>query len=210
MSRMLTSGGPTLASPRWAGDYFDRNALIPGGAKVDPTQFLAEDATTAVVDTAGAAANATTIPLKAALAAAIPSGTALYFGASKKLALTTAAAAAGATSLTVQALPTALVDGDTATYAGAGTGQKLIKSGTLLGRTITERDAHTGFGPWASGDDEVFLLAFDVTDFSNNADCELYRHNRIVKENKLPGWSSLWTSGMKTALRSAYTCVNGG
>ena len=76
-------------------------------------------------------------------------------------------------------------------------------------RTISERDAGTGFGPWASGDEEVYLLAFDITDVSVNADCELYRNFSIVKENFLPSWTTAWTSGMKAALRAAYRCTSG-
>ena len=205
MSRSMAQAGPTLGSPRWAGDFFDRDALIPGGAKLDASQFLSTDAVVVTVDVAGAAANATSIPV-IALTGAIPSGTLLDFTGSKKFALLTAAAAAGATSLTVEALPTALVSTDTATYSGVG--PKQVPSGTLLGRTLSERDASTGYGPWASGDDEVFLLAFDVTDFTVVADCELYRNGRIVKENFLPGFSS-WVAGAKTAVRSKYTCVRG-
>jgi hypothetical protein len=107
----------------------------------------------------------------------------------------------------VAAIPTALVSGDAARYAGVA--QKTVPSGTLLGRTIAERDAGTGFGPWATSDDEVYLLAFDVTDFSINPDCELYRNFGIVKENFLPGWTTLWTTNMKTALRGAYRCTSG-
>lgn len=204
MARTMDSGGPTLSSPRWAGDYLDRNALLPGGAKLDPSQFLSTDA---VVVTLTASALAAAVALTvAALSGPIPSGTVLNFG-TNKFARLTAAAATGATSLTVAAIPTAMGGTETATYAG--TGPKLVPSGTVVGRTIAERDASTGYGPHASGDDEVFIVALDVTDFTLIADVELYRHKRIVKENFLPAWTSLATA-TKTAVRSAYTCVRGG
>jgi hypothetical protein len=90
-----TSGSVT--SPAWAGDFLDRNSLMPGGARVDPAGFTADSK-----------------------------------------------------------------------------GRKPIASGTLLGRTYAERDAKTGFGPAAATDDEIYLLAFDVTDAVFLPDCELY------------------------------------
>jgi hypothetical protein len=140
-----------------------------------------------------------------ALSGPIPSGTLLDFG-TNKFARLTAAAAAGAVSLTVAALPTALVDNDTAIYPGVGI--KNVPSGTLIGRTIAERDASDGFGPWTTGDDEVYLTAQDVTDFDKVADVELYRPLRIVKENFLPGFAS-YSAGAKTAVRSRYVCTRG-
>lgn len=203
MARIVESGN-TLTSPVWAADFLNREHLVPGGAKLNSALFFAVDSVVVTVGAAGAIATATSIPV-AALTGAIPSGTVLNFG-TNKFATLSAAAAAGATSLTVLAIPTALVSGDTARYAGVGV--RNVPSGTLLGRTITEREASTGFGPWASGDDEVYLLAFDVTDPSINADCELYRNFSIVKENFLPGWTT-YTAGMKTALRAAYRCTSG-
>jgi hypothetical protein len=88
-----------------------------------------------VVGVAGAAADATSVPV-AALSAAIPSGTVLSFGG-QKFARLTAIAALGATALTVAALPKALVSGDTATYAGTvGSGPKVLKAGTVVGELL--------------------------------------------------------------------------
>lgn len=196
--------GPTMGSGRWAGDYLGRDTLIPGGAKIDASQFRAVDAVFVDVGAAGAAQNATTVPV-VALTGPIPSGTILYFSGTK-VAVLTAAAAAGATSLTVAALPTALVDADTTWYNG--TGVKFIPSGTPVGRTIAERDANTGYGPALDTDDEIFLLAFDVLDATHIDDIELYRHNKIVYETYVPGWAGL-TANVKTKLRALYTCSNG-
>lgn len=195
-----------ITSPEWAGDFLNREHLVPGGAKLNTAQFVAQDAVVVTVDVAGAAANATSVPVTA-LSGPVPSGTTLHFGP-KKFATLTAAAATGATSLTVEALPTALVGGDQATYAG--TKKKVVKSGTFVGRTITERDAGTGFGPAASSDDEVYLVAFDIADADRDSDVDLYRHGSIVKENFLPDITAIQAdAGLLAKLRANYTCTKG-
>jgi hypothetical protein len=196
-----------LSVPAWAAEGRGAHSLIPGGAKLDANQFLATDAVIVTL-TANAAADATTLAV-AALSGPIPSGVVLYFGESKELAMLTAAAAAGATSLTVQALPAAIENGDKATYAGSGMKPKTVKAGTLIGRTYAERDAGTGFGPAdvATPDDEIYLLAFDVSDAVKLNDCELYRHTCLVKEAMLPNWSTL-TTQQKAAIRSRYQCIS--
>ena len=204
MARIVDSSNQQTGAA-WAGDFLDREHLMPGGAKLDASQFLATDGVTAVT-TAQALADATSISVSA-LSGPLPSGTILYFGESKEFAMLTAAAAAGATSITVQALPQTIESGDSATYAGT-TGIKRVVSGTVIGRTYTERDAGTGFGPAAASDDEFYLVAFDVTDAAVNADVELYRPGSIVKETFVPNWSSL-VSGVKSAIRSRYHCTTG-
>jgi hypothetical protein len=206
MAQVTTEATLQSAGRKWIGDFLDREHLIAGGAKLDPAQFNAEDAVIATL-TADASANATSVAV-AALSGPIPNGTLLYFGGSKKLALLTAAAAAGATSLTVQALPTAMTTGDKATYPGSGTKKKLVPSGTVLGRTYSERDANTPFGPAGDSDDEVYLLVFDVTDAARNADVTLYRPGSVVKENLLDTFAAL-SSTLKAKIRGTYVCVNG-
>ncbi len=204
--RSMNTSGPTLQSPVWAADYGSRDHLVPGGAKVDPAQFAGDTGTFVVVGVAGAAGGATTVPV-AALKSAIPSGTVLSFGGAK-FARLTAAAAVGATSITVAALPTALVSTDTAEYIGTDAAVKRILSGTLLGRTFTERDASTPLGPLAVGDEEVFILYHDIDDAAIIADAELYRPGSIVKENFLPDFSGQ-VAGVKALVRAAYICVRG-
>jgi len=204
MARIVDSTNQ-ITPAAWAGDFRDRDHLIPGGAKLDAAQFNDTDAAVVVVGAAGAAGGATSVPV-GALANPIPNGTVLNFG-TNKFATLNAAAAAGATSLTTLAIPTALVSGDTATYGGVGT-VKTVPSGTAVGRTIAERDAGTAYGPAGASDDEVYLLAFDVYDVTVNADCELYRPNSIVKETFVPGFAAL-ASGVKTKLRAAYVCTTG-
>jgi hypothetical protein len=204
MARIETNNPATLGVPRWAGDFMGREHLVPGGARLDATQFASLEAVRVTVGGAAAAQGATSVPVTA-LTGPIPAGTVLYFG-SGEFARLTAAAAAGATSLTVEALPNALEAADTALY-DAGV-LRTVPSGTAIGRTLAERDAATGFGPADAADDEIFLVAFDVTDAVRNPDVELYRHNSIVKENFLPGWAGL-ASGVKDAIRELYTCTLG-
>ncbi len=195
--------------PVWMGDYSSRESILPVPAKVNAAAFLAEDGAEAVVGAAGAAANAVSIPLKTVLKNKIPSGTTLTFNAAtKKFATLTADAPAGANSLAVSAIPTALVEDDKATYAGVG--KKRIPSGTLIGRTYAERDAGTGYGPAdvTTPDDQIYLTARDIADADKNDDIELYRHNRTVKENYLPGWTGLATA-VKNKIRALYACVKG-
>jgi len=193
-----------IAAPVWAGDYLNREHLVPGGARVDAAQFNATDAVTVVVGAAGADVDDTSVPV-AALSGPIPAGTVLDFGG-KKLAVLTEAAAAGATALTVRAIPTALVEDDTATYAGVG--RKVIPTGTPVGRTFVERAAGTAFGPAVETDDEVYLVAFEVPDANRNPEIELYRHGSVVKENFLPGYASM-DSDLLTLLRSLYATTVG-
>jgi len=192
-----------LSSPIWAADYLTREHLLPGGAKLDASQFAGEDA---VLVTVGAnAAGAATSVTVTALLGPIPSGTLLYFGAAK-VAVLTAAAALGATTLTVAALPTALVSADAATYAGIAL--KAVRSGTLVSRTYAERDAFTGFGPAVSTDDEAYLVVYDVPNLARDNDVELYRHDGLVKENFLPGFAAL-SAALKVVVRARYDTTIG-
>lgn len=204
MARDLITYGPTKTQPVWTNDFLDREHLVPGGSKLLATAFPSPDAVIVNVGAAGAAAGATTVPVDA-LSGPIPSGTVLDFGGTK-FATLTAAAAAGATSLAVRPLPTALVDADVATYTGIK--PRSVSSGTVLGRTIAERDASTPFGPAAAADDEVFILAFDVSDVLRINDCELVRPNTVLKENFLPGWAGL-AAAVKALVRGKYICMRG-
>lgn len=200
----ITQSANTLTAPVWAGDYLDREHLLPGGAKLDAAAFLREDAVTVTVGAAGAAQGATSVPV-APLTGPIPSGTILRFSEDEYARLSSAAAA-GATSLAVEALVNALESGDTATYAGVGA--FAVRSGTLVGRTFAERASGDAFGPWAASDDEAYLVVYDVPDVTMNNDVELYRHGGIVKENFLPGFASL-DAGALAAIRAAYTTTRG-
>lgn len=152
--------------------------------------------------TTDAAAGATSLAT-AAIPTALAGGETATIPASSIVVRTTANAAAGATSITVEALAEPVLTGDSATYAGAGVLKKRVASGTLVGRTYTERDAGTGFGPWTTGDHEVFLVAFEVTDVAAKPDFEPVAHGTKIYENTLPGWVGS-SSDFKAAVRGAY------
>lgn len=203
MARIVSNTTPTLTAPVWAGDYFDREHVLPGGAKLDGSQFFAYDSV--LVTTTAIAAQAATTVAVTALSGPIPVGTTLYFGGAK-VAQLTAAAVTGAVALTVAALPTALAAADTARFAGSMV--KHVVSGTVIGRTLAERDAGIGFGPAVDTDDVIYLLVFDVVDASVQTDADLYRAGSVVKENFVPGFAALSTV-IKTALRTKYSCTRG-
>lgn len=189
----------------WAGDFRHPDHLIRGGAQVDAAQFSRPDDVVVTVS-AAAVAGATSLTVNA-LSGPIPAGTALDFG-TDEFARLSADAATGATTLSVDAIPTALEGGETATYAGKR--KKHIPSGTVLGRTITERNASAGYGPAASTDDEVYILAFDVVDADDKPDAVLYRHNSIVKENFLPEvQDGTLASAVLDVVRANYRCIVG-
>jgi len=218
--------GNFRAAPTWAADFGGREHILPWPARLDPGQFTDALAVRVTVAAAGAAANATSVPVAAlvppgladttAIAGGgvlLQAGTVLYFGG-QKVARLTAAARVGDTSLAVAALPTALDANDAAAHS-PGNGL-LVPSGTIVGRTWAERDANAAFGPAADADDEVFPVVFDVVDANRNADCELYRPGSLVRENYLPGYgagrplgTSAAPSALLTKLRARYQCITG-
>lgn len=211
MAKALTRTPSELTAPRWMGDFMSPDRLIPAGARLDPAQFFVEDSVLVKLS-AAAAADAVSIAVDALTNtqgnAFIPSGTNLYFGESKEFARTTADADQGDVAITVQALPSALEDNDEARYAGTGTKKKFVPSGTLVGRTIVERDANGPWGPADAADAEYFFTAHDVLDVDDNPDVALYRHHNIVKENYLPAFTTL-VAGVQALIRAAYVCQKG-
>lgn len=206
MARVTTLANQRTA-PRWAGEFISPDCLIPGGAKVNPAEFFAEDSV--LVKLNGAAAADAVVLNVDALTGVIPVGTNLYFGQSKEFARVTVETEEGDVTIAVEALPSALEDNDEARYLGGGGQPKSIPSGTLIGRTRAERDAGTGFGPAVvATDEEIYLTAFDVTDITFNDDVELYRHHSLVKENYLPGFAGL-AAGDLVWIRANYDCIGG-
>lgn len=209
MAKVQFAGNQRTA-PAWMADWAGREHLevfpaklvasafnSTNGVQVVATGIAAIDATTVAVTALAYPAIASTV-LIAAGNVLIPAGTTLRFG-TKKFVTLTADAIVGATSLTVEALPTALAVGDTAYYSRYG--DRLIPSGTLVGRTFAERDANTGFGPADLDlDNEVYLTAFDVPDVLDNNDVELYRPTARVYENYLPNYSLLTTAANEVQL----------
>ncbi len=189
--------------PEWMGDYWSRDTVMPVPVKLDAAQFNAADAVKVVV-TANRAVDAVEVAVTA-LSGPIPSGEVIDLGG-KKFVRLTAPAAKNAVSLAVSALATALVTNDTGTYKGVG--KKSVPSGTPIGRTIAERDAGNAWGPAADTDDEFYLTTRDLSDLTKDATTEIYRHNKVVKENYLPGWAS-WATAIKNKTRALYACIGG-
>lgn len=204
----------TALSPAWAAEELTPDRLVSGG-RLTAAAFPFLDQVTVMVAAAGAAIDATEIPI-AAIAmdnevssktgVVIPAGTTLGFGGDK-FATLAADASIGDETLTVEELVTALVDGDTATYNGMNP-RKAIASGLLVGRTFAERAAGTGFGvaDVATPDNELFLIAFPVEDAAINPDVVLLRHNSEIYEDKLPGWAGLGATA-QAAIRARYHCL---
>lgn len=200
-----------LISPNWWAINLEPRDQIPGGSKLDMSTALATDGLIVTVGTGGAAIGATSVPLATAIPEnmRIPVNTILYFGG-VKIAQLTAEAIAGATALTVTALPTALVANDVATYQG--TGAKTIPSGTLLGRTFSDRNTALPFKVTTAANvatlEEFYLLAFDVISMEAIADCTLTRPGFVVKENWLPNWATMGAT-VQAKIRQIYTCTLG-
>ena len=194
-----------ITSPVWAADFLSRDNLIPGPIKLDPTAFIAADGARVNL-TAAASAAATSIAFSA-LGNPVPSGTLLNFGVGK-YARTTADAAIGATTVAVEALPAALLITDKAIYVGAK--KKIVQSGVYVGRTFAERESNLPFGPVASGDQERFLIAFDVSDVDLDPTAVAVRPNTVVKENFLPEYAAISADATLLGyLRADYRTTKG-
>lgn len=100
---------------------------------------------------------------------------------------------------------------NTAFGSADATGKLPIPSGTVVGRTIAERNAGSPFGPAADTDVDIYITAFDCTDALVNDDVELARPyaGLAVKENFLPTPLASLTTTIQAAIRARYSCMNG-
>ena len=199
-----TATTSTQAFPTWFKDYEGRDTLLPGGLKVNPADFNPLDSIT-VTAGADAAQNANTVELDAPLTRAIPQGSILNFGGGAYAELT-APAAEGDDELTVANLPAAITEGDTATYRGVNAPG--IAAGTLIGRTYAEQEAGTPCGPFADGDDEVYLVLHDVADLMRTPWVTAIQPGARIATNHLPGWADR-PAAEKAAIRATYTAIHG-
>lgn len=205
MADPIVMGTRTRTSVPFHGEFLHSEYhLVRVGGRLDAAAVVTEGAVAATL-TAAAVAGATSITV-AALTGGIPAGTVLDFGGAK-FARVTATAAAGATTLTVAALPTALAIGDTASYVPPS-GKKTVPAGTLVGRV---RATENLFGPYATGDDEFYLTAFDVIDAARDNDVELIvvGKNFTVVPERLPGWAAL-PAAQKTLVFDNYKTIKTG
>ena len=144
---MTSSYGPDFTSPRWAGDFGSRDYVVPGGVKLRPEQFAPGDSIFVDVAVAGAAINATSVPIVALTSPdgrpngsiAIPRYTTLFFSATKVVTLTDDAKV-GDTALLVEPIPVALVDADTTFYPGRGPKRVVSASSPSASRASTKSD----------------------------------------------------------------------
>lgn len=210
MGRANNTSPVTRTPPMWVGEFLAPDKLMPAGGKLLLSAFFGPDS---VLVTAGAtAAGAVSLVVTALVAPAgwdgsstiIPNGTVLHFGTNKFAVVNDANVQPGDVAITVLAIPTALAGGETARYPG--TQIKSIPSGTVVGRTYAERATGDRFAPAAAGDDEVYILAFDITDLAEwdgDADFVKPKTGVVVKENYLPGWSGL-AAAVQALVRAAY------
>jgi hypothetical protein len=210
----LSSTYSRVGIPNWFGEMYDEKALIPGGALVTVAQFPASDAVRVTANAAAAAA--TSIPLTAPLLLqadgsplavgqiAIPAGALIDFGGAK-VAITTANALRGATAIAVRALPTAITVNDAGLYSGVA--KRNVPSGTLVGRTLAERDAGGRLEPWTAGDEDFYLVMWEAS-LELSDEVALVRPGTIIKENWLPGWATM-SAPMRAAIRGRYQCIVG-
>lgn len=200
MAGVTYSSRDTGLSGEWRQDELGREHVLAEGGRLLAAGFPFTGQVT-VTAPSGAALAATSITVSA-LSGPIPTGTTLDFTGTGELVKLTSAALEGATSIAVEALDAAIEAGDTATYVPAGA-RRFVPSGTLVGRTIAERDAGTGYGPWVSGDVDGGLIVHDVFDADADPEIALYRHNSLVAEKYLPSGVNL------TQVRLWYQTIPG-
>lgn len=97
---------------------------------------------------------------------------------------------------------------DAAAITANASGQKYVPAGTLAGRV---RATENLFGPYATGDDEFYLTAFDVIDASKDNDVELIvvGKNFTIVPERLPGWATL-PAAQKTLIMDNYRTIKDG
>lgn len=193
------------SSAAFLGDFGSREHILPGGAQLDDsvTWSGATSRYTVTVNDADVNAGETAITV-VALPAAIPAGTTLDFG--DQVAVTTADAALGATSLTVEELGEDIANGATASY-DADLDEEVVPAGTLVGRTVAERNSGASFGPAADADDEIFITVADV-DLDQTTDVDLVRHGTLIKTNFLPAYAAA-SATIKGKLEAKYQLILG-
>lgn len=88
--------------------------------------------------------------------------------------------------------------------------KRFIEGGTLVGRTLAERDTGKGYGPADPALDEQFaLLLHDVADADEDNVCPGIqpKAGNVIYENLLPSWAGL-TVAAKAKVRELYHCLS--
>jgi len=97
---------------------------------------------------------------------------------------------------------------DPSQFSENSNGYKYLESGTLLGRTTTEANNGTGFGPAADTDDEYYLAAHDVQYITETPEVAAVRPDTLIRADQLPNWGSL-SSALKTVIKDKYEVLPG-
>lgn len=197
----------TRVTPNWLGAKItDPKVVIPGGVGLNAAEFFREDRVVVTLAAGAVTAGANkTLTTATALTGNIPAGTILDFGAGE-FATLTAGATKGSTSITGVTLASDLEGAESATYLGVG--KIKAEGGTLVGRTLAERDAGTGYGIADPTNDEQFCILLHDVDLSEEdvAPGIQPMAGNVIYENLLPGWSAL-SSDAKAKVRSLYHCL---
>lgn len=193
-----------MSRPAFLADW--HSATRDGGHQIDWANVgskYQDGSVAVVVGAAGAALNATSVPV-AALSGPIPAGVTIDFGGAK-FARLTAAAVQGAVTLTVAAIPTALVSTDTGYYWTPGS-RKILRAGTAMGELL-------GAGKISprvvTTNPATCLLATDAREDDPTAALSGYGviKGGIVYENLLPdatgGPPAALAAAVKTELQTA-------
>lgn len=200
--------------PAWAGDFLDRNHLVPAGARLNTAvgfprsdQVVLNLDATSQPQTTVALENPAAKTGKVTGDIIIPSGARLRVGAGHYLQLT-AEVAVGDTDITVESTLLDTTTAQDATYDGVAL--LVIPSGILIGRTYAQNQAGTPFELADDSDDIMYLIAFPIqVDLPMNfggdveQDVALYRHGSVVKTNFLPDFGGL-SAAQTTFLREHY------
>jgi hypothetical protein len=207
--RDMTLGLMRRSRPVWAGNFIDPRSLLPGGARLDPATFpaTAAQADVTVTLTAQAAENAVTLAV-AALSGPIPAGASLNFGVGIGFVIVRNPAAAAATAIDIYPTANIIPSGSAAVHQN--TGKRTILSGTLVSRTYAPRAAKARFHAAVVGEDEYYLVAFDVEDANTNDEFEPLKPSKsfTVKENFLPGFAAL-SAGLQAVIRTNWNTTVG-
>lgn len=204
---MASHGDPGFYDPKtlptWFKDFTSRQTVLPGGVTVNAALFPRIDAVTVTVDGASAEGDTETTVLKTT--GVIPKGVQLAFANGN--VVTTSQTPKGSTTVEHTAAPAGgIADAETVTYEGQGA--RSAQQGTLIGRTYAERAAADDFGPFADGDDEVYLLMHTYRDLDTEKWVDVARPGALIAENFLPGWGDR-PAAEKAAIRAAYTTTIG-
>lgn len=78
-------------------------------------------------------------------------------------------------------------------------------AGTVIGRTAAEATTNTAFGLAATGDTEVYVVAFKSSDDLEPA-VTVVRTGSLLYYRLIPGWDAL-SADVKTLVRGAYRCL---